>query len=107
MKLPYFKSMSDANLRAAYRAYRESAHQGGKVAAQNPTARGATRRTIAASWGDSIRACEIIERLADKRGISLRIQDDSSDFTCSNCGCQDITGEGHCEPCRRVVEIEG
>jgi hypothetical protein len=69
-EMPYFKEMSDDELRAAYRDYRNAAYNAGNLACSvAPKSR--SGRIVARQWGDALRATELIERLADKRGIRL------------------------------------
>jgi hypothetical protein len=69
--LPYFKDMADDELRDAYKGYRTASYNAGNLACSvSPRSNGG--RIVARQWGQAIKACEIIEGLARKRGISLR-----------------------------------
>lgn len=62
---PYFKDMSDEDLRSAYRAERENLYRWSQLAGPgkgHPAARGT---------GRALRNVEIIEALARRRGIRL------------------------------------
>jgi len=65
-----FKDMTDDELRAAYRAERNAAYNVGNLACSvTPRSRGG--RIVARQWGRALRNAEMIERIADKRGIRL------------------------------------
>jgi hypothetical protein len=68
--VPYFKEMTDEELRDAYRANRTAAYNTGNLACSvAPKSR--SGRIVARQWGEALRACQIIEGLARKRGIRL------------------------------------
>lgn len=64
----YMTASPDA-LRAAYSAHRNTVHTGGRMAQQGPR----TARRVAKGVGYSLRQVELIERVADKRRIPLRL----------------------------------
>jgi hypothetical protein len=70
-RLPYFKGMTDDELRAAYVAFRTLAYNAGEMANMCAPRSGQGRK-VAANWGRSIRAMELIEAIARQRRISLR-----------------------------------
>lgn len=66
-KLPYFKDMTDDELREAYWQFRRALHGWSEMAAPRRIDGGRSAR----GTGRCLRAVELIEAIADKRGISL------------------------------------
>lgn len=65
-----FKDMAPEELREAYRHWRTLSYNASNQAcATAPRSRNG--RAVAASWGRALRNVEMIERIADKRGIAL------------------------------------
>lgn len=65
-----YKDLNDDELRAAYRAERNAAYNAGHLACSvNPRSGGG--RIVARQWGRALRNVELIERIANRRGIRL------------------------------------
>jgi len=66
----FYMTATPEELRAAYRVARGGSYAAGKLANRTP-ARSRGGRIVARAWGRNLRTVELIERVADKRGISL------------------------------------
>jgi hypothetical protein len=68
--MPYFKEMTDDELRSAYRDYRNAAYRAATFS-QNVSPKSRGGKIVARQWGSNMRAVELIERIADQRGVRL------------------------------------